>query len=142
MITIKVDPKSRIVLAKLRRHKRVHEQHIRAQLFVTGNEVVREVRRLIGTGSRSGRIYTYRGRPHQASAPGEPPAKRSGRLLGSSSYVVRGSRQMEVGESVEYALYLEEGTVKMAPRPHLIRAVLSENLNLRIALEEMEKGNI
>lgn len=77
-------------------------------------------------GKRSGRIYR---KPHSmarytASAPGEPPARRTGALrlnwngtvesAGTSS----GVRISAVLESQErYSAYLENGTSRMAPRP-------------------------
>lgn len=67
----------------------------------------------------SGRVY---GR-HRASAPGEPPASDTGRLLGSVETVLFDSGLVaEVGTGVEYGGHLEFGTVKMAPRPWLLPA--------------------
>jgi len=139
MIKIKVDPASRRVIINLGKQVCIHQQHIKSQLHVTGHNVVKNVRNIIKTGKRSGRIYTFRGRAHQASAPGEAPANRTGRLAGSSSYNVRDYTQMEVGETADYALFLEEGTVKMAPRPHLVRAVTKETQSLRVGLESLRK---
>jgi hypothetical protein len=98
-------------------------------LHTAGGIVNTETARLIKTGPKTGRIYMYRGRPHQASAPGEAPASRSGRLIGSQDYKVRSVHQLIVGETAKsdkgapYPDYLEYGTTKMAPRPHLITAV-------------------
>ena len=77
-------------------------------------------------GKRSGRVYR---KPHTkshytASAPGEPPARRTGNLrlnwngtLESSS-TGSGLRVTAVLESQErYSTYLENGTRRMAPRP-------------------------
>lgn len=74
----------------------------------------------------TGRVYR-RGRVlHQASAPGRPPAVDTGRLR--SSYTWRTGEDpvgpyVEVGTNVEYAPWLEFGTVKMRPRPHLRPAI-------------------
>lgn len=92
----------------------------------------------------TGRVYTTtfwtdsrgrlrRGRdrvPHQASAPGEPPATDTGRLRATVSHVVARDAEglfAEVGSGanpalpgVEYAVYLERGTRHMAPRPWLL----------------------
>lgn len=77
-------------------------------------------------GKRSGRVYR---KPHTkshytASAPGEPPARRTGNLrlnwngTVESSSTGSGLRVTAVLESQErYSTYLENGTRHMAPRP-------------------------
>lgn len=78
------------------------------------------------SGKRSGRIYR---KPHTkshytASAPGEPPARRTGNLrlnwngTVESASTGSGLRVTAVLESQErYSTYLENGTRRMAPRP-------------------------
>lgn len=85
--------------------------------------VTEKLRYMIRNGPRTGRVYTFRGRKHQASAPGEVPANRTGRLANSVGYLVSGHDDMQVGEEAEYAGFLEHGTRNMAPRPHLRVAV-------------------
>lgn len=74
-------------------------------------------------GSRSGRSYRRPGggRRYTASAPGQPPAVRTGtlRMSWSISSVGEGKGHFVAGiySDVPYANYLEEGTSKMAPRP-------------------------
>lgn len=77
-------------------------------------------------GKRSGRVYR---KPHTkshytASAPGEPPARKTGNLrlnwngTVESSSTGSGLRVTAVLESQErYSTYLENGTRRMAPRP-------------------------
>lgn len=77
-------------------------------------------------GKRSGRVYR---KPHTksnytASAPGEPPARRTGNLrlnwngTVESSSTGSGLRVTAVLESQErYSTYLENGARRMAPRP-------------------------
>lgn len=77
-------------------------------------------------GKRSGRVYR---KPHTkshytASAPGEPPARRTGNLrlnwngTVESSITGSGLQVTAVLESQErYSTYLENGTRRMAPRP-------------------------
>ena len=65
------------------------------------------------------------------SAPGEPPARVSGELMDSVAYGVTGTGRgpsLAVGAGAPYALALEYGTRRMAPRPFL-----------RPALAEMEE---
>lgn len=119
MITIKVTPKTKQVLIDVEKLEGRTKDGLRKALKETGQEVKREIKRLIRTGPRTGRLYGT----HQASAPGEAPANRSGRLAKSTNYKVRNWRQMIVGESASYAGYLEGGTRKIKPRQHIIKAV-------------------
>jgi HK97 gp10 family phage protein len=68
--------------------------------------------------------------PHQASAPGQPPATDTGRLLNSIGHTVGSDADglyADVSARVAYAVFLELGTRYMAPRPFLrpaLRAVI------------------
>lgn len=63
---------------------------------------------------KSGRRYGK----HVASAPGESPAVDSSNLIGSIHTLIAANRlEAKVGTPVQYAVFLEEGTSKMAPRP-------------------------
>ena len=84
---------------------------------------------LVLRGQRSGRIYRVPGtkKTYQASAPGEPPAVRTGIFRLSwqpSAHVVFGSYISRIESNVRvkngHTLgdYLENGTSRMAPRPH------------------------
>jgi HK97 gp10 family phage protein len=70
-----------------------------------------------------GRIYKRGdGPPHQASAPGDPFASDTGRLIGEggiSTQEINGGLGVLVGTNVEYGPHLEFGTSKMAARPWL-----------------------
>ena len=79
------------------------------------------------------------GQLYQASAPGEPPAVRTGTLRRSFTPKVRGfkgSAGIKVVASLEtrnkYAGYLQNGTKKMAPRP-FVEPIIQE------AMPETEK---
>ncbi|GBF05847.1 hypothetical protein DAERI_060107 [Deinococcus aerius] len=78
------------------------------------NEVVEEL-------SRPGSGRTY-GR-HVASAPGDPPAVDTGRLRQSMTALQIKRGHWRVGTNVEYAIYLEFGTRRIAPRPFFRPAV-------------------
>lgn len=78
-------------------------------------------------GQRGGRVYR---KPHSratytASAPGEPPARRTGNLRMHWNGQVKGENASNGGMTViaelesqeSYAAYLENGTSKMAARP-------------------------
>lgn len=62
------------------------------------------------------------GKAHVPSKPGEAPNTDTGRLVGSAvaSAIGRNAAQMSV--EAEYAVFLELGTDRMAPRPALIPA--------------------
>ena len=79
-----------------------------------------EVKRAINIGNPTGR---------EPSAPGEPPRKVTSRLFHSmAKAVVRTPHEVigAYGSNVEYSFFLELGTRKMAPRPHL-RPALQKN---------------
>ena len=89
-----------------------------------GVDAMRNAELEVLRGQRSGRVYRkypFKSR-YTASAPGEPPARRSGNLRlhwngrvwssGTCIYLV-----LESGE--KYAGYLEKGTRKMAARPFM-----------------------
>ena len=98
-------------------------QGIKDGLHEIGAENVRHMRKLIRDKNKTGRLYFFRGRIHQASAPGQAPANMSGRLARTAKYKVRGTYQMEFGDQKFYGKFLEEGTSKMAKRPHVVRTV-------------------
>lgn len=69
------------------------------------------------SGQGGGRTYVREGVVHQASAPGQPPARDTGTLANSvrARMVHLTFWRVEVG--AEYGLYLEMGTRNMAARP-------------------------
>ena len=86
----------------------------RAVAFLTrlGREFVAAARELLS-------------RPYPpASKPGEPPRRRTGRLVRSLNYRVR-RRPLGVslGADAPYAGFLDEGTRRMKPRPFAMRAL-------------------
>lgn len=85
------------------------------------NTVTAEAKRSLAQGGK-GRQY---GR-HRASAPGDPPATDTGRLvtsIGNELATDEKGLHARVGTNVKYALFLELGTRRMAPRPFLRRAL-------------------
>lgn len=124
------------------RLRRVHKTGLRKALNETGKDVVDDIVRFIMSPPKTGRIYYFRGRPHQASAPGESPANRTGRLARSASYRTRNHQEMTVGEVAPYAGYLEYGTVKMDPRPHIVRAVNKNHRNMVRSIEHNVKEQV
>jgi HK97 gp10 family phage protein len=79
------------------------------------------------TGQRAGRLYKVPAtmRVYRASKPFEFPATRLGHLRNSYKYIVKGRGMRAkafVGSDLDYSHYLEYGTYKMKPRPHLKQA--------------------
>lgn len=85
-----------------------------------GAELVRnEAIRLIQDTPKTGRIYQRRGVAHRASAPGEPPASDTGRLVNSITTSLNDADlTFGISFGTEYALMLEYGTARMQPRPY------------------------
>lgn len=95
-----------------------------------------ETLRLIMNTPKTGRLYVTRGRKHQASAPGEPPASDTGRLVNSRTVEdFAGEHRSRLTYRTEYALMLEAGTQKMAPRPFAAPAVANKGQEVREAVE-------
>ena len=70
----------------------------------------------------NGKLYKIgkRWKPHQASAPGEPPAIDNGELAQSINFQVKDNGTVgEVGSDKKHSLYMEYGTSKIKPRPWL-----------------------
>lgn len=88
-----------------------------------GLDLVKTAKSTLTTGAKTGRVYKFRGGLHQASAPGEAPANRTGNLRKSLSFKAR-SHELEFGYQAPYGKYLEWGTRKMAPRPNLLQTGL------------------
>lgn len=95
-------------------------------LFVCVEKVKEEAIMLITQSGKSGVVYNRRSVSHQASAPGEPPASDTGRLVSTADARVDFKNlkgKTTFGDSsVSYAAMLEYGTVNMAARPFLFPA--------------------
>lgn len=98
------------------------DQESLARLTAAGQEWHKGVVKIL-RGSRSGRVYRVPGtqRTYTASRPGEAPASRLGDLRTSYKFIVKKSEAL-IGTPLHYAVDLEHGTRKMAPRPHLQKA--------------------
>lgn len=114
-----------------------------------GMHLMNAVKRTL-SGSRSGRFYrvSRKGRLHQASAPGEPPAVLFGKLrqsIATSKAQWDGwSVEVEVGTNVPYARRMEWGGVdrrgvRILPRPYFGPTALKEQDALDRILESVFK---
>lgn len=125
MIEISIDTKSKKVLIDIGKHGFKHRRGLRIALNEIGSHVANKMANYIFNPPKTGRWYLYKGQPYQASAPGESPANRSGKLAGSGGYRVTGYWDVTIYEKAYYAKWLEYGSQdgRIKPRPHLIRAV-------------------
>lgn len=101
----------------------------------SGKEVNDNIKSKLSTGSRSGRVYIVRGKEHKASAPGEYPAKLTGKVVGGQQYKVT-NKQLILGNTAPHSVYLEDGTTKMAPRTFLKPLVESKTGDIEKSLHE------
>ena len=110
MIRIKVDDDTPELFGKL--EKAISRFVRKSALYVEG-----ELKSSIAE-PKSGNEYKRKGgKVHVASAPGESPASDSSNYIGSIQTIIENSLEAKVGTPVEYALYLEEGTSDIEPRP-------------------------
>ena len=85
-------------------------------LNATAHEALAEIVLSFGSGP-AGRTYTHEGVSHVASSPGHPPNVDTGALRASMRAEKTGSLEYQVMDGVEYGVYLELGTERMAARP-------------------------
>lgn len=110
------------------------ERSIRHGFFDLGADLARSANKEILRKPKGGRTYIIRSRSsgrkrrHVASAPGETHANMFGDARRSIGWKVRGSSELEFGYGVDkdapdHVVFLEDGTVKMQPRPSIGNAV-------------------
>lgn len=107
--------------------------NIDSQLYSRAVRAANELRNAeleVLRGHRSGRSYVLAAsgrkrrngsiarRSYAASAPGEPPAVRTGTLRSSWRPIIVEQKNPAIESNVLYAPFLEQGTSKMAPRPY------------------------
>ncbi len=114
---------------RIEKYKTGVEKEIKRVIYTGALAIHEDAVKAIERGSKSGIIYPAytdkegnKHKKHQASAPGEAPATDTGHLVGSSNppvTVTDEGHTVEVRFRQKYALWLEFGTVNMAPRPFL-----------------------
>ena len=104
-----------------------------------GEIVTKEAVKGISNPPKTGRVYTYKGQLHQASAKGEYPANMSGALKkGINSK--RTQNKLKINSKAEYSTFLEDATKKMTKRPFLIRAINdTSSQQLQALINEMDR---
>lgn len=108
--------------------------------LVQSTELVRtEAVRLILDTPKTGHTYRRRGTEHQASAPGEPPASDTGRLVnGIRTEYDFNTMTGKVVSGEAYGAHLEYGTQTIEPRPFLRPALV----NKRQEIEQIVRSAI
>lgn len=109
---------------------------VRETAFETLGEVVSSFN--TGAPGRTYELYNPR-RTHTASAPGGPPAVDTGALRASYNVSEVNRFLYRIQDGVEYGIYLEFGTEKMAARPHLRPALEKVPASLRGEVEKAIK---
>jgi hypothetical protein len=77
---------------------------------------------------------------HQASAPGEPPATDTGTLANSTQGKMLTDTEGEVRVTAEYARFLEDGTVFIAPRPYFAPSIEAVRPGYTDAMKSIARG--
>jgi hypothetical protein len=116
---MKITQRTKKVEVSLSRQALLHKKSITQANYDIGQMFVNENRHILNTGKRTGRLYGN----HRASAPGEVPSSRGGRLAKSVDYKVHGWQKMSLGQTAPYADYLETGTKRIRPRRNVIVAI-------------------
>jgi len=104
---------------------------VKGALFKSGKRVETSAKRLISTGSRSGRLYKRGGVTRQRSARGEPPKTDSGFLVNSINTELKRDDRVVVGSPLEYAAKLENKLDRKFLEPSL--QTNAEGINKLIA---------
>lgn len=108
---------------RLYKRAQAHPGEVRKELTEFGRKVRNSITTSMMLEPKTGILYKYKGRRYRASAPGQSPAVRSGKLVRAIAYSVRRSSEIEVGvlKRAYYAKYLEPGTEKgFRNRPFLL----------------------
>lgn len=102
------------------------EKHLKGLVQRSTTIVEGTAKQSIASGNKTGRTYMKGGVSHTASAPGEPPATDTGKLVEGITSKVRSEGTKVIGEIIAnsfnitpYAKDLEFGTKNMRPRPYM-----------------------
>lgn len=139
---IKLDPASRQAIKDLKvTHIKRHRFTIANALTKHGGFMIKKMEKLITSGTRSGRVYTYKGRKYTASAPGEPPANRSGRLASNFGFNKTGYTQLMLYNNAfsdsgyPYPFQLDDKSG--LNRPYFLTTILKNAIQLRKDLSHL-----
>ena len=120
---IQPDPKARRIFEVIATSDVRFKHATRQTLFRMGKIFRDDALFATKRGARSGVPYRYGRGFLQASAPGEPPQRRSGFLRKNIVFDVQGTQVLHFADDAYYASFLEEGTRPMKPRPFLMPSI-------------------
>lgn len=133
MIKVIPHPDNKAVMLQIENTPKDWRRGVRQGFFELGRELVQDAKEAITKGPKTGRLYRVKGRRrrHRASAPGQAPANLSGNLRNNVGFQIHGSDSMDFGyrDGAEYGKFLENGTIRMKPRPNIEPTVLKNNRN-------------
>lgn len=153
MIKVEAGKNNVVATHQLMNTPKLTRKGIRRAMYESGKDLVSTARALINSKNKSGRIYRVtvgfggqqlkRPRLHQASAPGEAPARLSGTLGRSTDFFVRGTSELFFGAGTEYAPILE--AKNKLNRPFLRPSIAANERNIldhfeRQLAKQLRKG--
>jgi len=142
-MSLSLEAKSEKILRSLSMHGKRAKKGAMKGFWYAGKDIQKTIQeRIKDKSAKTGRFYLYKGRRHQASAPGEYPANRSGTLRKSIGFEVKTSESLIVGSrgNIKYPTFLELGTKKMSKRSYLDRTVKEKAIQvLNTVGREIEK---
>ena len=143
MFSAKESYKDKITFIKLVDMPATIGKAIRRGLYRIGKDHIVYCKRLMMK-PKSGRVYRIRGKLHKASAAGEAPAILSGALARNVDFSVS-NRDLTFGDKSQrgkapIGLFLEEGTKKMSPRPHISQTVKDKHLMVENIISRAIRG--
>jgi phage gpG-like protein len=113
------------VQAAIRAFGAAVEKGVSDAIAATALETLTDVRKAIQGPPKTGREYP-RGKDgskiHRASAPGQAPATDTGALVSSTYFTKVNDLTAAIGSRLDYAFFLEFGTLRMEPRPSWVPA--------------------
>lgn len=113
---------------------------VRSNMMAAVLVLLNSFKRTVG-GRGTGRLYRRgkRGRTHQASSPGQPPARDFGDYVNSFDFAIEETPDTiegQIGSRMwqKRGMSLEFGTSKMRPRPHVDIAINAARVDVENAL--------
>lgn len=116
------------------------EKGIEDLVKAAGLDTITDVKHRIENPPKTGAIYKRGSISHQASADGEAPAKDTGTLINSIFFEQPSKLQVKIGSRLNYAFYLEYGTMMMRPRPSWKHAVFDARKRLNKDIDDFIKA--
>lgn len=135
-ISVRANRETKKVLLGIKNLPAATRRGIQLGFQEMGANLVRTAENSVLNESKLGRWYPNNiKRLHRASAKGQTPALITGQYFEGLDYVPRGGMEIEFGNEAPHAVYLENGTSNMEPRPGLRNSIDSNARNFRQYIE-------